>query len=85
MQISACAACAGDAARQHAEAAAAVVARPPDRLDDAGRLPLDHRAGAFGREIARAEAGAAGGDDEPGEAVGQLAQRVGDRLDAVGA
>ena len=31
-----------------------------------------HRAGAFGREVARAEAGAAGRDDQPREAVGEL-------------
>ena len=35
-----------------------------------------HRARALGREVARAEAGAAGRDDEAGEAVGQLAQRL---------
>ena len=74
---------AGDGARQHAEAAAAVVARPADRLDDAGRLAFDDRARAFGREVARAEAGAAGRDDQAREAVGQLDERVGDRVDAV--
>ena len=49
-----------------------------------GRFAFDDRARAFGREVARAEAGAAGRDDEAGEAVGELAQRVGDGLDAVG-
>ena len=63
-----------DAARQHAEAAAAAVARPPDRLDDARRLALDDGAGALGREVAGAEAGAAGRDDQAREPVGELAR-----------
>ena len=50
-----------------------------------GRLALDHRARALGREVAGPEAGAAGRDDEPGEAVGEVAERGGHGLDAVGA
>ncbi len=50
-------------ARQHPEAAAVAVARPPDRLGDARRLPVDDRPGALGREVAGAEARPAGRDD----------------------
>ena len=58
---------AGDAPRQ-----------PPERaheahgLGQAGRLAVDDRPGALRREVAGREAGAAGRDDQAGEAVGQL-------------
>ena len=43
-----------------------------------GRLAVEDDPGALGREVARAEPGAAGGDDQPGEALGQLDQRLAD-------
>ncbi len=39
--------------REHPEAAVALVARPPDRLDDPGRLALDHRVPSGVRSRAR--------------------------------
>ena len=55
---------AGDAPRQAAERA-----DQPHRLGQARRLALDHRPRALGRLVARSEAGAAGRDDQAGEAV----------------
>ena len=41
----------------------------PHGLGQPGRLAVEDGQGALRREVARPEAGAAGGDDEPGEAV----------------
>ena len=71
-------------ARQHAEAAAVLVADAPNRFDEAGGIAFDHRACALRRQVARTEPGAARRDDPPGEPVGQLAQRGGHAVDAVG-
>ncbi len=49
------------------------------RLGQAGRLTVDHCPRTLRREITGAEAGTAGGDDQPVETVGQVAQRIGDR------
>ena len=84
LTTSAAPAAARDTAREHAEAASAFVARGADRLGETRRGPLDHNRGALGREVARTETGTAGGDDETGEVVGELAHRSGDRLDPVG-
>ena len=70
-------------ARQHAEAAAAGVARAPDRLDDPRRLTFDDRTRSLGREVARAETGTTGGDDQTREPVGEVGQCLGDRFGAV--
>ena len=43
------------------------VDRHPERLGDAGGLLVEHGAGGFGGDVARGEAGAAGGEDEIGE------------------
>ena len=56
----------------------------PHRLGQARGLAVEHDPGALGGEVARAEAGAAGGDDQPGEPGGLVAQRAAHRLDAVG-
>ncbi len=50
----------------------------------AWRLALQHSDRAFRRQVARPEAGAAGRDNEPGEAPRRLAQRMGYRLGAIG-
>ena len=71
-----------DAAGQHPVGVLAV-ADQPHGFGQAGRLPLDDRPGALGREVPGAEAGAAGGDDEAGEAVGQSPQGGGDGLHPV--
>ena len=47
-------------------------------------LAVDHHAGAFGREVARTEPGATGGDHEALEAGGEIPQRERDFVDAVG-
>ena len=52
-------------------------------LGQTGCIAIDHRGRALRREIAGTESRAAGGDDQPGEAVGELDQRVADRLDPV--
>ena len=77
LQTSACAHRAADAA-----ATASRTGRPPrvagraHRLGQARRLAVEHGPGAFGREVAGPEAGAAGRDDQPGEPGGQVAQRA---------
>ena len=59
-------------------------AHQPHRLGQPGRLPVDDRERALRGEVTRAEPGAAGGDDQPGEPVARGSQRVGDRVGAVG-
>src|SRR3954447_12831510 len=41
-----------------------VASRDPDRLGDAGDLPVDHSPGHLGGEVLRGEPGAAGRDDD---------------------
>src|SRR5262249_28264847 len=59
---------AADAAGEHPEGPAATVAGDPHGFGEAGRLTLEHRFGAFGREVSGTEAGAPGGDDQTPEA-----------------
>ena len=54
------------------------------RLGQAGGLPIEHDPGALGGEVPGAEAGAAGGDDDPGEPGGHLDDGLADRLTPVG-
>ena len=60
------------------------VARLAHRLGETRGVALEDGARAFRGEVARAEPGATGRHDEPGEPLGEFAQRVRDRVDAVG-
>ena len=55
----------------------------PHGLGQAGCFTFEDGPGAFGREVAGPEAGAAGGDDEAGEPGAQGLQGGGHRLGAV--
>ena len=67
---------AADAPPEHAERLARRVAGAAHRLGHPGCFAVDHHARALGREVAGTEPGSAGGDDEPGEAGGEVAQRA---------
>ncbi len=54
-----------------------------NRLRDPGRDALERAHRRLGRDVPRPESGAAGGQDEPG-LVGELGDRVGDRVLVVG-
>ena len=49
-------------------------------LGQAGGVAVEDGGGALGREVAGPEAGAAGGDDQPREPVGEAAEGVGHRV-----
>ena len=56
----------------------------PEQLGDPGQMPVDHRERPLGRLVARADAGPAGGDDEPGTRSKSRSQRLLHRLRPVG-
>ena len=61
------------ALKEHPEGAVVGVAGAAHRFRQAGRIAFDHLAGALGREVTRAEAGATGRHHDAGEAVDQPA------------
>ncbi len=75
---------AAHAAPEHAEGLPRRVAGAPHGLRQARRLAVDDDPRALGREVARSEPGAAGGDHDPGESGDQVAEGERDFVDAVG-